>query len=36
MFLCKELTELHCPVIGRQFVDYSTAMYSVDKILKFP
>ena len=36
MFLCKELTELSYPEIGRQFNDkhHSTVMYSVDKILK--
>jgi chromosomal replication initiator protein len=36
MFLCKELTELSYPEIGRQFNDkhHSTVMYSVDKIQK--
>jgi chromosomal replication initiator protein len=36
MFLCKELTDLSYPEIGRQFNDkhHSTVMYSVDKILK--
>lgn len=36
MFLCKELTELSFPEIGRQFNDkhHSTVMYSVDKIVK--
>ncbi len=36
MFLCKELTELSFPEIGRQFNDkhHSTVMYSVDKIQK--
>ncbi len=36
MFLCKELTELSYPEIGRQFNDkhHSTVMYSVDKILQ--
>ena len=34
MFLCKELTDLSYPEIGRQFNDkhHSTVMYSVDKI----
>ena len=34
MYLCKELTELSYPEIGRQFNDkhHSTVMYSVDKI----
>jgi chromosomal replication initiator protein len=36
MFLCKELTDLSYPEIGRQFNDkhHSTVMYSVDKIQK--
>jgi chromosomal replication initiator protein len=36
MYLCKELTELSFPEIGRQFNDkhHSTVMYSVDKIAK--
>lgn len=36
MFLCKELTELSYPEIGRQFNDkhHSTVMYSVEKIQK--
>jgi chromosomal replication initiator protein len=34
MFLCKQLTDLSYPEIGRQFNDkhHSTVMYSVDKI----
>jgi chromosomal replication initiator protein len=34
MWLCKQLTELSYPDIGRQFNDkhHSTVMYSVDKI----
>lgn len=34
MYLCKQLTELSYPEIGRQFNDkhHSTVMYSVDKI----
>jgi len=36
MYLCKELTELSFPEIGRQFNDkhHSTVMYSVEKIAK--
>ncbi|MGE0640696.1 MAG: chromosomal replication initiator protein DnaA [Thermoanaerobaculia bacterium] len=36
MFLCKELTNLSYPEIGRQFNDkhHSTVMYSVEKIAK--
>ena len=36
MYLCKQLTGLSYPEIGRQFNDkhHSTVMYSVDKILK--
>ena len=34
MYLCKQLTELSYPEIGRQFNDkhHSTVMYSVEKI----
>jgi chromosomal replication initiator protein len=34
MYLCKQLTDLSYPEIGRQFNDkhHSTVMYSVDKI----
>ena len=36
MYLCKQLTDLSYPDIGRQFNDkhHSTVMYSVDKIEK--
>jgi chromosomal replication initiator protein len=34
MYLCKQLTDLSYPEIGKQFNDkhHSTVMYSVDKI----
>jgi chromosomal replication initiator protein len=36
MYLCKQLTELSYPEIGKQFNDkhHSTVMHSVDKIDK--